>query len=141
MHTKKKNRGIGRDKILSIALSLGLLLTIFFSIYTLAQISRQEESETTEDPKVSLRGTVEVDVKKKVSDIIFIDCGNGIKGVLNDGYCDCTENGIDEPETAGCSYFVPHRNVFHCKSSSKMIFLSRVGDGFQDCKDGSDEIR
>ena len=56
---------------------------------------------------------------------------------LNDGYCDCPENGADEPGTSACA-----QGRFYCRNKGYVgayIPSSRVGDGVCDCADGSDE--
>ena len=79
---------------------------------------------------------------------------------INDGYCDCPLDGIDEPNTSACSgsidggwagvsskykptdeqaaqissYFVCHQQP------NLKLPLSRVNDGICDCCDGSDEV-
>ena len=60
---------------------------------------------------------------------------------INDDFCDCTLDGLDEPGTSACSYLKTSR--FHCKanpSKSFYIFTSRVDDGICDCCDGEDEM-
>jgi hypothetical protein len=46
---------------------------------------------------------------------------------LNDNYCDRLEDGLDEPNTSACSYFV--KSYFICEGDSRKIPSSRVGDG------------
>ncbi|XP_041778275.1 uncharacterized protein LOC121596939 [Anopheles merus] len=62
---------------------------------------------------------------------------------VNDDYCDCPDDGSDEPSTSACS-----RGRFYCKfqrrhntGRGKDMFISsgRVNDGICDCCDGSDE--
>eukprot|EP01089_Gocevia_fonbrunei_P016004 TRINITY_DN4857_c0_g1_i1.p1 TRINITY_DN4857_c0_g1~~TRINITY_DN4857_c0_g1_i1.p1 ORF type:complete len:209 (+),score=14.96 TRINITY_DN4857_c0_g1_i1:56-682(+) len=53
---------------------------------------------------------------------------------INDDYCDCPEDGSDEPGTSSCS-----KGFFWCKDHSKQIFSSMVNDGICDCCDHSDE--
>ncbi len=57
--------------------------------------------------------------------------------MINDGYCDCPDDGFDEPGTAVCS-----KGKFYCANNPlKGIYIpsSRVNDGVCDCCDGSDE--
>ena len=66
---------------------------------------------------------------------------------VNDDYCDCGEDGLDEPSTSACSgVLFPKVEVaspgFWCENggrASAFIPMSRVGDGVCDCCDGSDE--
>mmetsp|Transcript_14626 Transcript_14626/g.27757 ORF Transcript_14626/g.27757 Transcript_14626/m.27757 type:complete len:297 (-) Transcript_14626:164-1054(-) len=69
--------------------------------------------------------------------------GGGTKRVpcdrLNDDYCDCEYDGFDEPATAACSRVRKGPLAeFRCKNGD-LTYLSRLGDGLQDCGDGSDE--
>jgi protein kinase C substrate 80K-H len=61
-------------------------------------------------------------------------------GYLNDDYCDCLEDGSDEPNTSACSHVLVQRPTFHCADGTAIIFASRVMDGIRDCPDGSDEL-
>uniref|UniRef100_A0A336MNI4 CSON004288 protein n=1 Tax=Culicoides sonorensis TaxID=179676 RepID=A0A336MNI4_CULSO len=62
---------------------------------------------------------------------------------VNDNYCDCEEDGSDEPATNACA-----KGVFYCKYQHRhhtgrgayiSIPSSRVNDGICDCCDTSDE--
>ena len=65
-------------------------------------------------------------------------CGVSLDRV-NDDYCDCREAPFDEPATAACA--LPRlASTFKCASKElRVIPSSRVGDGVEDCCDGSDE--
>ncbi|KAJ9581217.1 hypothetical protein L9F63_023603 [Diploptera punctata] len=58
---------------------------------------------------------------------------------VNDDYCDCLNDGSDEPGTSACQngkfYCDTHFNHGH----PEYIPSSRVNDGICDCCDGSDE--
>ncbi|CAH1241810.1 PRKCSH [Branchiostoma lanceolatum] len=53
---------------------------------------------------------------------------------LNDDYCDCPDNGVDEPGTNACP-----RGRFFCRTDGRYVPSSRVNDGICDCCDGADE--
>ncbi|XP_068212147.1 uncharacterized protein [Palaemon carinicauda] len=60
------------------------------------------------------------------------------KDKVNDDYCDCPEDGSDEPRTNACT-----NSKFSCvknaKGFPKVIPSAWVNDGICDCCDGSDE--
>ncbi|XP_077289239.1 glucosidase 2 subunit beta [Arctopsyche grandis] len=62
---------------------------------------------------------------------------------VNDDYCDCPEDGADEPGTNACD-----NGHFYCATQTKhltgrgtphLVPSSRVNDGICDCCDGTDE--
>lgn len=62
---------------------------------------------------------------------------------MNDDYCDCPQDGSDEPSTSACPV-----GRFYCAHSGggggggehhNSVPSSRVNDGVCDCCDGSDE--
>eukprot|EP00475_Leptophrys_vorax_P005349 TRINITY_DN13244_c0_g1_i1.p1 TRINITY_DN13244_c0_g1~~TRINITY_DN13244_c0_g1_i1.p1 ORF type:complete len:532 (+),score=192.93 TRINITY_DN13244_c0_g1_i1:29-1624(+) len=56
---------------------------------------------------------------------------------VNDDFCDCPDNGFDEPGTSACN-----NGRFYCPNKGfepKIISSSFVDDGICDCCDGSDE--
>ena len=58
-------------------------------------------------------------------------------GNINDGRCDCPDDGFDEPGTAACS-----NGRFYCKNLKGLdVYIPsfKVNDGVCDCCDGSDE--
>lgn len=66
-------------------------------------------------------------------------CSNGSHGYKDDDYCDCTDDGSDELHTSACSHILVQSLSFRCHDGTGAIYASRVGDGVQDCPDGSDE--
>lgn len=60
------------------------------------------------------------------------------KDMVNDDYCDCPEDGSDEPRTNACT-----NAKFRCQKVKKGFFSvipsAWVNDGVCDCCDGSDE--
>lgn len=74
---------------------------------------------------------------------------NGSFGYLNDDYCDCLNDGRDEPLTSACSFVLIRNTSITCPSLTKIgtdghpqiisIYASRINDGIIDCLDGSDE--
>lgn len=79
----------------------------------------------------------------------FVHCSDGSTGYLNDDYCDCTDDGKDEPLTSACSNILVQHKAISCKSSTEIgpdgepadifIYPSRIKDGIRDCLDGRDE--
>lgn len=60
------------------------------------------------------------------------------KEMINDDFCDCPEDGFDEPGTSACS----NVGKFYCKNDGyfgEEISSMFVNDGVCDCCDGSDE--
>merc|ERR1740130_2203746 len=56
---------------------------------------------------------------------------------INDDFCDCPEDGSDEPRTSACV-----RGLFYCANRGfrpQYVRASVVGDGVCDCCDGTDE--
>ncbi|CAE8685661.1 unnamed protein product [Polarella glacialis] len=60
-----------------------------------------------------------------------------LASAVNDDYCDCPDDGSDEPGTSACS-----RGHFYCHNEGsipQVIRTSLLNDGVCDCCDGSDE--
>ena len=75
-------------------------------------------------------------------------CGSGNvveAEFVDDDFCDCLDNGADEPHTAACAGATDRAAAprFTCLNSPTdepmLLAASRVGDGLCDCCDGSDE--
>ena len=63
---------------------------------------------------------------------------------VNDDYCDCKDDGSDEPRSTACSFFVVQQ-FFYCTSkgtsvSPKKIPAAWINDGICDCCAGEDEM-
>lgn len=79
-----------------------------------------------------------------------IICSDGTTGYQNDNYCDCLDNGVDEPQTSACSSILVQYKALTCQSATKLdsgglpllidIYPSRINDGIKDCLDGRDEL-
>mmetsp|Transcript_22846 Transcript_22846/g.50740 ORF Transcript_22846/g.50740 Transcript_22846/m.50740 type:complete len:404 (+) Transcript_22846:121-1332(+) len=94
----------------------------------------------------------------------IVTCTDGTVGFLNDDYCDCLGDGLDEPDTSACSNLLVQAKTFECgrrgrasgdgggggrdtsdndndkkEPPREWIYASRVNDGIIDCSDGSDE--
>lgn len=92
-----------------------------------------------------------------------ISCATGWNGEvrviptewINDDYCDCPLDGLDEPGTEACSgsdswpgvaggdgTTSPASTAFQCPQQPKIkLPLSRISDGICDCCDGADEVQ
>nr|XP_006823308.1 PREDICTED: glucosidase 2 subunit beta-like [Saccoglossus kowalevskii] len=53
---------------------------------------------------------------------------------LNDNYCDCPDDGSDEPGTNACP-----SGKFYCIAEERFVPSNRINDGICDCCDGADE--
>ncbi|RLN59994.1 hypothetical protein BBJ28_00001360 [Nothophytophthora sp. Chile5] len=68
---------------------------------------------------------------------------------VNDDFCDCEQDGSDEPGTSACSHVLLRSDatsrsfglMFQCRSGGRQISSAFVSDGVCDCCDGSDEIK
>lgn len=112
------------------------------------EIDNKLENNLSENKKVDMLGKVSeekhVDKKgivKKVSSKLFTCHASGkviTEDKVNDDYCDCPEDGSDEPRTNACTV-----NKFSCtnvvKGFPRRIPSAWVNDGVCDCCDGSDE--
>uniref|UniRef100_A0A7S0YLF9 Glucosidase 2 subunit beta n=1 Tax=Hemiselmis tepida TaxID=464990 RepID=A0A7S0YLF9_9CRYP len=73
-----------------------------------------------------------------------VQCGDGTLvpfSHVNDDYCDCEDNGADEPGSSACSG-ISSPVFFYCENRgdySASVPVSRFRDGVCDCCDGSDE--
>lgn len=105
-------------------------IIFFFFVLNLYNLVKSETS-TIEPPSIS-------------DDNQVLKCPTSGKvltlAMMNDGHCDCPEDGFDEPETAACK-----NGRFYCKhgennkTTSESIPSFMVNDGVCDCCDGSDE--
>uniref|UniRef100_A0A7S2WID1 Glucosidase 2 subunit beta n=1 Tax=Rhizochromulina marina TaxID=1034831 RepID=A0A7S2WID1_9STRA len=74
-------------------------------------------------------------------------CDHGKRSVppgrVNDDYCDCIHDGLDEISTGACAGVSANTVDFWCHNEgfdAHFIPSSRVGDGICDCCDGEDEV-
>ncbi|KAF4521789.1 hypothetical protein B566_EDAN012294 [Ephemera danica] len=60
---------------------------------------------------------------------------------VNDDFCDCPQDGSDEPGTSACSYVGRFYCTYHQRASKPEVWVPslKVNDGICDCCDGSDE--
>ncbi|XP_014214706.1 glucosidase 2 subunit beta [Copidosoma floridanum] len=112
----------------------------------LSKWDQQQHSKLLTDPQgnsISLRGTRLKDVMKYFPNANGkFNCINNKVEIdfvkINDDYCDCLEDGSDEPGTNACS-----NGKFYCEMTSKTFPYKvpsyQVNDGVCDCCDGSDE--
>lgn len=154
-----------------ISLSLLLIFAIFFLFYQFLFISLLNDSESKSleansksshisslspisditnvfDQTGIVRGSRLMDLKKYKPDEdgMFTCFSSGVKiafAFVNDNYCDCPEDGSDEPGTNACD-----NGYFYCRFQTRhrsgrgivqVIPSSRVNDGICDCCDGTDE--
>jgi hypothetical protein len=85
------------------------------------------------------------DIVESVTHTRPLQCDKNTKSIapsrINDNYCDCLIDGLDEPSTSACSG-VSKEPQFWCHNngvSSHYLPSSKVNDGICDCCDGSDE--
>ena len=66
---------------------------------------------------------------------------------INDGYCDCLDSGLDEPNTSACAGLSfattgTKEIMFQCPQQPTLqLHLSRINDGICDCCEGADEMK
>jgi len=61
---------------------------------------------------------------KQQSKIVYnFQCTSNPKqyGILNDNYCDCLEDGSDEPNTSACSHLLVGKKMFNCDNAKISI--------------------
>jgi len=114
----------------------------------------EQDQQQVEEQQQQVNGVAEIPKPE------IVTCGDGTVGFKNDDYCDCLEDGLDEPDTSACSHVLAQRAKFVCgrrhqndkeqqkteergnnKDDTELIWIytSRVNDGIIDCPDGSDE--
>lgn len=100
--------------------------------------TRKEGDETQSQPK---KHTQAVAKAEPVMEAGFTCRASGrviSQDKVNDDYCDCPEDGSDEPRTNACT-----NSKFRCQKVKKGFFSvipsAWVNDGVCDCCDGSDE--
>ncbi len=99
------------------------------------------------EKKPLVRGTTEMDLRRLIvyQQLSFKCNPESDKLVsytaINDDFCDCPENGFDEPGTSACSGLMNESEpTFYCGiGKPTYIFNSKVDDGICDCCNGNDE--
>eukprot|EP01114_Cavostelium_apophysatum_P005239 TRINITY_DN1600_c0_g1_i3.p1 TRINITY_DN1600_c0_g1~~TRINITY_DN1600_c0_g1_i3.p1 ORF type:complete len:518 (-),score=147.54 TRINITY_DN1600_c0_g1_i3:38-1591(-) len=91
--------------------------------------------------KPAIRGLSPADAEKLTYSSTEFTCADGSRTIpfsqVNDDFCDCEQDGSDEPGTSACI-----NGFFYCENKGHIgqkIYSSQVQDSLCDCCDGSDE--
>lgn len=115
-----------------------LMVTIALYVLTIQHLEHDSSSIPHPNSHQQLRGVVIEELEKPTRSYFHCLDGSSSKAIENDEYCDCLD-GSDEFHTSACSHLLFRQMLFHCKSSNRTLYPSRVNDGVCDCNDGSDE--
>lgn len=141
----QRKRAILVQKKIHAFLALTLIGCVIFITYQFViyrRLTNESGSKKNGSPHLQAAGSQDRHFKPNKDDYFY--CTTTQEKIkfkqVNDDYCDCLEDGSDEPETDACSngnFFCAFQKSF--EQYPHMIPSNRVNDGICDCCDGSDE--